>query len=375
MKQRIQLGARELVELGRSCGPGRILRSGFTRRDGTYVKPSCVKDQGAPGRTPAFPIRRPALRTAEVLEVDAIDPTGHRLHTWSWPLVAPVAKSEEIRRRRNLASAAISLQQNKQVWRLVQGELQLSFSRENGQLIDVLHGGPQIPFTQGPRTVGTTAAAVDSVWLDRSAADGSVAIHTRYAGFPHEHAWRLHPDGWLELTAAPLRLREGELDYLGISFDYSEESARSAEWLGAGPYRIWKNRRAGTGFGRWSKDYNNTITGHDFDNLVYPEFKGYHGDLYWLELSGAGHRVTILNETPGLDFRLFTPAIPEPTQGHTHPAFPPGDISFLYAIPPIGTKFRRPEQLGPSGQKGGTHTNRGDAPEPMRLWFWFARAR
>lgn len=53
---RIRLGARELVELGRSCGPGRILRRGFTRKDGTYVKPECVKDQGARGKTP--PSRR-----------------------------------------------------------------------------------------------------------------------------------------------------------------------------------------------------------------------------------------------------------------------------------------------------------------------------
>ncbi len=53
MKKRIQLGARELVELGRGCGPGQIMRRGFTRSDGTYVKPGCVKDQGAPGKTPA----------------------------------------------------------------------------------------------------------------------------------------------------------------------------------------------------------------------------------------------------------------------------------------------------------------------------------
>lgn len=53
MKIRVQLGARELVELGRGCGPGRILRKGYTRRDGTYVAPGCVKDQGAPGKTPA----------------------------------------------------------------------------------------------------------------------------------------------------------------------------------------------------------------------------------------------------------------------------------------------------------------------------------
>lgn len=54
MKVRVQLGARELIELGRACGPGKILRRGFTRKDGTYVAPGCVQDQGAPGKTPAY---------------------------------------------------------------------------------------------------------------------------------------------------------------------------------------------------------------------------------------------------------------------------------------------------------------------------------
>jgi hypothetical protein len=317
----------------------------------------------------------PRFATAEILEVDAIDPRGNRVYTWSWPVIEPVIKSDAIRQARAEAPAAITLQQNKLVWRLVWGDLQVGFSRSDGQLVDVLFNKQDVPFAGGPRIVGTEAAAIDSVWLDRTAADGSVAVHTRYAGYPYAHTWRLHTDGWLELTAAPPRLRADDLDYFGISFDYSESSVRSAEWLGAGPYRIWKNRRAGTSFGRWSKDYNDTRTGHNFDNLIYPEFKGYHGNLYWLELFGDSYRITVLNETPGLDFRLFTPAVPEPTQGHTHPPFPAGDVSILYAIPPIGTKFRRPEELGPSGQRYDSHYNTGHAAEPMRLWFRFSLVR
>lgn len=54
MKLKINMGAKELIELGRRrCGPGKILRSGFTRKDGTFVKPACVPDKGAPGKTPA----------------------------------------------------------------------------------------------------------------------------------------------------------------------------------------------------------------------------------------------------------------------------------------------------------------------------------
>ena len=51
------------------------------------------------------------------------------------------------------------------------------------------------------------------------------------------------------------------------------------KWLGRGPYRVWKNRLKGQQFGVWHKRYNNTITGASWD---YPEFKGYHADLYWV---------------------------------------------------------------------------------------------
>lgn len=51
---KIRLGAKELVELGRTrCKRGEILRRGYTKKDGTYVKPGCVPDKGAPGKTPA----------------------------------------------------------------------------------------------------------------------------------------------------------------------------------------------------------------------------------------------------------------------------------------------------------------------------------
>lgn len=50
---RIRMGAEELVELGRHCGKGKIRRSGYTRKDGTYIKSACVSDKGAPGKTPS----------------------------------------------------------------------------------------------------------------------------------------------------------------------------------------------------------------------------------------------------------------------------------------------------------------------------------
>ena len=63
---------------------------------------------------------------------------------------------------------------------------------------------------------------------------------------------------------------------LGLTFSYPETACAGMRWFGRGPYRVWKNRVKGTNYAVWQKEYNNTITGESFENLVYPEFKGYH---------------------------------------------------------------------------------------------------
>lgn len=60
---RVKMGANSLVELGKKCKSGQIVRDGYhrkgyTRSDGTRVAParvgpSCFPDKGAPGKTPA----------------------------------------------------------------------------------------------------------------------------------------------------------------------------------------------------------------------------------------------------------------------------------------------------------------------------------
>lgn len=142
--------------------------------------------------------------------------------------------------------------------------------------------------------------------------------------------------------------------------------------MGRGPYRVWKNRRKGSNLGVWEKEYNNTITGESFSNLVYPEFKGYHGNLYWATLETSESDFTIITETPNLFFRLFTPAKPQYVQGGVYPPFPKGDLSFLYEIPAIGTKFKNASKLGPQSRKGIYSGHDGDKNYPIKLWFDFS---
>jgi len=141
----------------------------------------------------------------------------------------------------------------------------------------------------------------------------------------------------------------GETDYIGLGFHYPEEKVKSMEWVGEGPYRVWKNRREGTSFGVHKKGYNNTITG---ESWTYPEFKGYHADCRAVTIETSEGRITFIPERSGLFFQMLAPQKPQyDGNGFTSAPFPATSFGLMHAIPPVGTKFQKPEQLGPSGQK------------------------
>ena len=142
------------------------------------------------------------------------------------------------------------------------------------------------------------------------------------------------------------------------------------KWMGRGPYRVWKNRIPGTNCGIWHKDYNNTITGESFENLIYPEFKGYHANLYWATLEGEKTSFTVYSRNDGTFFRVFTPEEPAGRVKDTMPAFPEGDLSFLLDIPAI-CSFKPIEQQGPNSQPGNIRIKSGDEGLHLNLMFDF----
>ena len=97
----------------------------------------------------------------------------------------------------------------------------------------------------------------------------------------------------------------------------------------------------------WHKKYNNTSTGESY---IYPEFKGYHANLYWAEIENRVKDFVVVSASENLFLRLFTPEKHVGDERNTAMNFPEGDISFLQAIPAIGTKFKRADQLGPQSQ-------------------------
>ena len=157
---------------------------------------------------------------------------------------------------------------------------------------------------------------------------------------------------------------------LGLTFSYPEKNCSGMKWMGRGPYRVWKNRIPGTNYGVWHKEYNNTITGESFENLVYPEFKGYHANMYWATLESDTTPFTVYSRNDGIFFHVFTPEEPKGRVKDTMPKFPEGDISFLLDIPAI-CSFKPIEQQGPNSQPGNIRIKSGDEGLHLNLMFDF----
>jgi hypothetical protein len=101
---------------------------------------------------------------------------------------------------------------------------------------------------------------------------------------------------------------------------------------------------------------------------VYPEFKGYFADIVWMELNTLEGKFTIASPGKDLFVRLFNfygISGVKPT-----PGLPLGDISFLDAIPPVGTKFgvstSGVNALGPDSE-----WNKMNGPVKRTLYFYF----
>jgi hypothetical protein len=139
---------------------------------------------------------------------------------------------------------------------------------------------------------------------------------------------------------------------MGITFDYPSNKVTGMNWLGQGPYRVFKNRTAGQEIFVHSKTYNNTWTGQSTlvapstTPWVYPEFAGYHGQVNWAALQTTEQPITLVTPTPGLFLRVLTP--PPTDNGNVNPSYPSGAISILHGIAPQGEKFHAASAYGPS---------------------------
>jgi hypothetical protein len=88
--------------------------------------------------------------------------------------------------------------------------------------------------------------------------------------------------------------------------------------------------------------------------------------------------ITIVSATSDLFLHLFTPGKAKYSTGYgvegiVNPPFPAGNISILQGISAIGTKFSKPEDEGPQGQKNNYISTTKTEPFEGELYFSFGK--
>jgi hypothetical protein len=240
---------------------------------------------------------------AEALEVSARNPAGRELWTWVWPLqsnayFAPTGHPLDV-----VAGGDRQL--------LSDNHTKVSVAADTGSLLGVTVDGQKFSLTSGPIS---------------------------------QAQWTMLDSGWVKLEYAcdPATQK----DIVGVAFDYPEEKMLKKTWLGAGPYRVWRNRLKGNSLGIWETAFNTTETG--FKDWIYPEFAGYFANVRRLKLTTTEGALTLMIPDDDTFVRVGTPRMPDPKLSvKAAMKFPPGNLAVLHDIPPIGNKFHSASQTGP----------------------------
>ncbi|MCF8378468.1 MAG: hypothetical protein K9H49_02755 [Bacteroidales bacterium] len=291
------------------------------------------------------------IQEADIFRLKALEKKGNELYTWTWP----VKETKELilnPNRQEISDSPIRLSEHKEVIDVSACQYDFVFEKNSGNLLKVIIDDEEILLSGGVVTRGINLENNSVNWH----LDNYGNFHLKIQNENARLHWAVYKDSRLRYEAdvegRNNRLKDCVLEeFPGVSFNYPEKDIRGVKWLGDDPYRVWKNRLKGVEFGIWQKDYYNTVTGESYNDLVYMEFKGYHSNVYWMELETSGNPIRIKTETPDLYVQLYKPERPKHIKGGPYPAFPDRDISFLYEIPAMGTKFKKANQMGPSGTK------------------------
>jgi hypothetical protein len=280
----------------------------------------------------------------DVLYLTAFDPLRKEIFTWSWPITLPASMSGRLLIKSG-RKAEVSTENDSTIT-ISGGNTKIKLGKHTGLLESVETGKGEIPFNHGPVLCAGLTGCKSMTLKQESDTVKAVFTFTDVSKMK-ELTWVVYPSGCIRLDISYNPV-DYESDFMGVSFSFPEKEIKAVRWMGRGPYRVWKNRPEGGTLDVHEKTYNNTITG--ISPLNYPEFKGYHSQMYWVKFITRGQPFLVATGTEDIFLRLFTPPAPEPAF-NTAPPFPPGDISFLQGIPAIGTKSQKPENLGPSGKK------------------------
>ncbi|MEO8063951.1 MAG: glycoside hydrolase family 2 TIM barrel-domain containing protein [Pseudomonadota bacterium] len=296
-----------------------------------------------PGASTSWRLPLPfrALESNEVIELSVIDATGAEL--WKWVIEgnepAPQVSANKLPGAHREGDEVTA------------GRYSLTFDPATGEVVRISDGAAHIAL-RGPRPVAwlrtpktrgfdDIAGVTKLRTLELAPGDaGGVLARVSYDGPLRSVIWRATGSG---LAMQYEIAFDGPADILGVRFAPPSGDLVAKRWVGAGPYRIWNNRQAGTEFGLHTTNYSLSVPGESYH---YPEFEGFFGKWRWLQLQTRDTRVAIRNDGNVPFFALYRPA------PGVNPILELPDMgwSFLHAIPSIGTKFAPAEVLGPQSQ-------------------------
>lgn len=336
------------------------LASGFlvASNSGNFSSPSISPGSGigTPGTLtlPSFPS---SWTNYDALRLTATDPFGNNIYTWTWPLHTPAQIRDRILGAISISAPAITAGTNATEIIVTNGPRIFHFSKTTGVINSLLVSNLPVSFTNGPVPAAGSAWFISSITNYTDGTNYFVGVNN-LASTTNAFLWTLRPDGWLKLNYQ--YWLTGTQSFMGITFNYPSNQVTAMNWLGQGPYRVWKNRSAGQEIFTHTKTYNFPWTGQSTNygasygkpttQWTYPEFEGYHGQLYWATLQTTEQPITIVTPTTNLFLRVFTPPATDQANTYRDPPFPSGGISLLHGISAIGDKFELPSSTGPAGQ-------------------------
>ena len=289
-------------------------------------------------------------QTADALFLTAFGPRGKKLATWHWKWASP---SELRLRVFSPGSNPPKLQKSRSEIQISAGAFTYIFGRHDGLLKRVLVGQHAIPFGEGPLFVSSAPADYQETNTPKQGkthfriirTQSSVEMNVTGLPFFQTLRWEIFGSGWLKLTYT-LTSRD-TVDYLGISFDFPETQLNRMTWLGKGPYRVWKDRLKGQTVSIWQNGYKRFQAGKAWN---YPEFAGYYADFNWVLFQTDAGPFFVATDSDSLFLRVSRQKNGVGAR-HTAMVWPKGTLSFLHAIPAMGSKFHTAAQFGPQGQR------------------------
>ena len=316
----------------------------------------------APGETGMLELKLPAgWNDNNALYLTAYDRFNKEIFAWSWPLQTPQLVAQKSLPQFATSTIQTSEEAGDRV--VTFGGIKYYFSKATGQLTKVINSKATISLSDGPVTSGSVQKLKELRHYQQGV---QYIVEPVYEGADYFAV------KWLFTPGQPVKLdysysQKGLADCMGISFNYPEEKITGMKWMGRGPYRVWKNRLKGQQFGVWQKAYNNTITGESWN---YPEFKGFHANLYWAVIQNKESDFTVYTDQENLFLQMLKPQKPKHAMNdNVNPPYAAGNIAFLNEITPIGTKFQTADKMGPQSQQ---NMQLNYAPVSGSLWFDFS---